>query len=1112
MSEPLVPIEALGQTIVALEAQRAVLGDAVVDAALAPLRKLLAEQRANVPRRRQVSVLFLDIVGSTALSRTLDPEDVHDIVDSALQGFSACVVERGGKVLQYAGDSLLAAFGSEAAREDDAERAVHAGLDLLAEARTQAERVERLHGQSGFGVRVGVHTGQVLLGGGVDEDGTIRGFTVNIAARLEQTAPPGRLRISHETLHHVRGVFEVEAQPPLLVKGQDEPLRTYLVARPRPRAFRVPTRGIEGAQTPLVGRDNELKQLVAAFEGAAESKNLHAVTVVAEAGLGKSRLLQELQHRLETHQRTAWLLLGRSQPGSTLQPYGLVRDVLAWRLQIADSDPADVARKRLVDGLAPLFETQGELQAELIGQLVGMDFSASPRLQGVLNEPRLLRDRAFAAFVTYLRRLAASDNSMVVMLLDDLQWSDDASLDWLLQLSMSDDLPLALIMAARPALLERRPAWDERAMPRERHRRLTLAMLDAAQRADLTAALLSRLPEVPDALRTLIDTQAEGNPFYAEELVKMLIDDGVIEVSGAHWQLLPERLSRAHVPSTLTGVIQARLDALAAADRRALQMASIVGPVFWDAALSTLDAAAPQSLPALQHKAMVQLHPQSAFEGSREAGFNHHLLHQVTYDTVLKAERRAGHAHAAQWLAARVGDREAEYLAITAEHYERGGDQERAADWFWRAVKAAQNRFANRTALAYLERLLAMPDLSTSRRFDANMSVANSAGLLTDTPLHRQALQDANAIAEQQENDTWRARVANSEALLADRLDDTTQAFAHATRAVEAAERAGSASQLALAHGELCWLASHRGEFDVGRRHLEIGLQAARRAARDQVKPDDDMYEIQLQLVAAQLYELDRDLEGRGEAVRTALALAQSNRYPRVHASCHEYMALLAIDLCDFDTATRHIDHFDTLAHHVGGPIGMATVPRLRGRLAMAVGDHQQAFAYSAAAAEAYRRIGSHAWHAYSLVQQADAQARVGDIAGSQTARQQALELYESIDAQAGARACRLLIADGRRVQGELTLALSQVQAEFPTLAQAGVFNDTYSSLGARMAGWRVLNAAGNTAEAQRQLELAWAELQRDVHKLTDPAVRKQIFDGSELHREIVAAYAMRFD
>ena len=288
MAEPELPNDALSKAIAALEAQRPVLGSAIVDAALAPL---LAQQQAThrtaPPRRRQVSVLFLDVVGSTALSQTIDPEDLLDIMDSALQSFSARVAERGGKVLQYAGDSLLAAFGAETAREDDAERAVLAGLDLLAEARLQAERIERTHGQSGFQVRVGIHTGHVLLGGGVDDEGTIRGFTVNIAARLEQTAPPGSLRISQETWRHVRGVFDFEAQPPLQVKGQDEPLRTWLVLRAKPRAFRVATRGIEGTETPLVGRDAELAQLVAAFEATLQTRNAPAPDPARRGGAGQ---------------------------------------------------------------------------------------------------------------------------------------------------------------------------------------------------------------------------------------------------------------------------------------------------------------------------------------------------------------------------------------------------------------------------------------------------------------------------------------------------------------------------------------------------------------------------------------------------------------------------------------------------------------------------------------------------------------------------------------------------------------------------------------------------------------------------------------------------------
>jgi predicted ATPase len=270
-----------------------------------------------------------------------------------------------------------------------------------------------------------------------------------------------------------------------------------------------------------------------------------------------------------------------------------LRDVLSWRLQIADSDSADVARQRLVEGLAPFFAEEGELQAELLGQLIGMDFSESPRLAGVLNEPRLLRDRALAAFATFVRRLAASDGSPVVMLLDDLQWADDASLDWLQNLLQAEDLPLALVMAARPELRERRRNWGEGIA---RHRLITLTQLEQGARKALAAALLQRLPDAPAFLQALIETRSEGNPFYAEELVKMLIDDGVIVVDGPDWRVLPEQLQQARIPGTLTGVLQARLDALSEAERHAPQLASVVGPIFWDDALHALEAAAVASV------------------------------------------------------------------------------------------------------------------------------------------------------------------------------------------------------------------------------------------------------------------------------------------------------------------------------------------------------------------------------------------------------------------------------------------------------------------------------------------------------------------------------------
>ncbi len=280
------PAPSLRSAIAAIEAQRPQLGDAVTDLALAPLRAQLASldspaPRADAPaqRLRQVTILFLDVVGFTRLSQRLDPEAIAAVMDDALSRGTRIVDAHRGRVLQYAGDSILAVFGADEAREDDAERAVRCGLALLELGRAIGAQALAAHGHDGLNVRVGLHTGAVLLGGGaVDADGAIRGTAVNIAARMEQSAPPGGLRISHATYAQVRGMFEVEHQAPLAVKGVDEPVRSHLVTGVKPRSFRIGTRGIEGVATRMIGRDAELEALQLAHRRLFDERRLAAVT------------------------------------------------------------------------------------------------------------------------------------------------------------------------------------------------------------------------------------------------------------------------------------------------------------------------------------------------------------------------------------------------------------------------------------------------------------------------------------------------------------------------------------------------------------------------------------------------------------------------------------------------------------------------------------------------------------------------------------------------------------------------------------------------------------------------------------------------------------------
>jgi class 3 adenylate cyclase/predicted ATPase len=1059
------------------------------------------------PQRRQVSVLFLDVVGSTDLTRRLDPEDVSEVMDGALRSFAAVVERLDGRVLQYAGDSMLAAFGADGAREDDAERAVHAGLALLGAAREHAALVRREHRVDGFDVRVGVHTGHVLLGGGVDADGTIRGFTVNVAARLEQTAPPGTLRISQETWHQVRGAFEGERQPPITVKGHDEPLVTWLVTRALPRHRRGAGRGVEGVDSAFVGRDRELAALLAIARRSAGDDAARAATLLADAGLGKSRLLHELERALRDAGAPPRVLRARSQPGDQHQPYGLLRDLLARELQIADSESGEAARARLVEGLAAVLAgddaEQALREAELVGQLVGMDFSASPRLAEARRDSRLLRDGALDALAKWLTRLAARDGAAPVLVLDDVHWSDDASLDLFEMLHQRAALPAVLLFGARPSLLERRPQWRER----ERHVTVALAPLDAQARGALLRGLLQRLGAIPPELETLVDGQAEGNPYYAEELVQMLVDVGVIDTSGERWQVQPERLAAARVPGTLVGVLQARLDALAASERRSIQAASVVGPVFWDDALAAVDAAAVASLPALRAKTMVETQPQSAFEGTDEERFHHHLLHQVTYETLLKPDRRAGHAQVAAWLAGHVGDRMAEYLALTAEHYERAGDTGKAIDWLERAALAAKERFANAMALSTLARLLAMPELDADprRRFRLLGRQAMVADLVGDRDVQAAAIAGKLAIAEALDDDALRAEALWGRALLADRTSRLHDAQADAEAAARLAVPLGLAATAALALGELGWLQHLRGEMAQAEATIDTALQWARQAA--QRDPHDEMYPAMLLNLLALVRNEAHDYEGALAALDEALAEAEARHLPRIAATCYEVAFTAARRLGDFPRARRHLDAMEETARRIGLRAVLASVPVNRGRLALAEGDTVEAVALCARGAETLDRLGDRRMTAEARSAEARARLAADEPLGACACFEAAIDAFVAAGIEDDAHNLRIELADALRAAADPVRARAVLEPEVAWLAAESPDGaDDHVSIEARMAGWRTLAALGDP-RAGRQLERAGARVRRIVSRVADPARRARMLQVQPL-RDVAAACA----
>ncbi len=731
--------EQLEQAIAALEAQRALLGDAVVDVAVAPLREKLAALQAPPPssphvgempgetteqQRKQVTVLFADVSGFTAMSETMDPEEVSATMNALWTRLDTAIIAHGGWIDKHIGDAVMALFGVPTAQEDDPEQAIRAALAMQAELRaftgagespaTASDNPPKLR------MRIGINTGLALLGKvGTTGEYTAMGDAVNLASRLEHAAPVGGILISHDTYRHVRGVFDVLPLEPISVKGKTEPIQVYVIRAAKPRAFRIPTRGVEGIETRTIGREAELQQLQAALFTTRHERKTHLVSIVAEAGVGKSRLLYEFHNWLELQAEQTLLFKGRATQEMAQLPYSLIRNVLAYRFEIQENDPATVAREKLERGMLEVMGADSAEKIHFIGHLIGFDFSNSPHLQGVLADARQVHDRAFhyaAQFITEMSR-----HHPVLTLLEDIHWADDGSLDLIEYILYTQpDLPLLVIGLARPSLFERRPAWGEGPMA---YLRLDLRPLSEQSSRQLVAEILRKVPKIPPALEELIVSRVEGNPFYVEELIKMLIEDGVIVTGEEQWEVKLERLAEVRVPATLTGVLQARLDGLPSSERETLQQASVVGRVFWANVVERLHNPnakygeppdiKDERLNNLNGKELIFKHETSDFEQTHEYIFRHAILHDVTYESVLKRLRRAYHAQVAECMIELGGERVGEYAGRIGEHYERAGQWVQAAAWYGRAGKQAQDTYAPEVAISYYQKALTLWETDT---------------------------------------------------------------------------------------------------------------------------------------------------------------------------------------------------------------------------------------------------------------------------------------------------------------------------------------------------------------------------------------------------------------
>jgi predicted ATPase/class 3 adenylate cyclase len=1103
-------IEQLKRAIAAQEGMRGVLDETIIDTTLAALRAQLAELEArSAPeqQRKLMTVLFVDVVGSTQMMRGRDPEEVLNIMDAALERLAGPIEARGGRVLRFMGDGYLAAFGLPVARENDPEMAVRAGLDVLKVAETIAVDLEKRNQIKGFRVRIGVNTDLVVAGGLTEGGDTIMGPAVNLAARLESAAPSGGLLISYNTYRHVRGLFEVEPQAPIAVKGFVEPVETFLVREAQQFTFDLTTRGVEGVETQMIGRETELATLQQALADVAAGKGARFVTVIGEAGLGKSRLLAEFEQWLATQRGAIELFKSRATLETLNSPYRLLRDLLATRIGILENDSIARVRMKLEDAFRFIDPESAyfERNAHFVGQLLGYDFGDSPHLQTVLGDPRQIRDRALA----YLREffMAHAEASSIIIFLDDLHWADSSSLD-LLSL-LFDELkgePLLVIALSRQSLLERRPNWGELAG----HQRLLLRPLTRLQAERLVTDVLQKVQDLPARLRDLVIDSADGNPFYLEELIKMLVEDGVIVKGEPRWSIRNDLLGAVRIPPTLTGVIQARLDSLPREQRQTLRQASVVGRVFWDETVchigqdeahGDLDAdEIKHYLSRLEDREMIYRQVSSAFSDVHEYLFKHVILRDVAYESVLKRVRRTYHALTAEWLIAHSGDRIDEVSGLIAGHLENAGNIEQALKYWQRAAELARSNYANAEAIDLYTRALALvPEEDLEGRYvllKGRTSVLEHQG---NRVAQRRDLESRAAIADVLRDDRKQVEVANERAWLAFFVGEYAEAIAFAKRTIELADPSGPSDHLAEAHRILVWANRQLADFETALRHAEVNLALAQEGGDRSVLEKAQSTSAILQLALGN-YSATREHSEKALILSAELG----NMNAEATSLCNAGVVLTVLG--EYDAAEIKYQRGLLIARETRNRSIEVTALINLGWTNAARGKWQRAREYAAAGAELSREIAYVEALAESLMWLGHSWLGLGRPEDAISSYEEALAIRRDLGQTNLAMGATAGLARATLATGDRVAALDHVEEILKHFADGGSLTGTWEPLRIRLVCYQVL-AAVDDPRAEAVLNEAFDDLQERAARIMDANDRRSYLENVPWHREIVAVW-----
>jgi len=645
----------------------------------------LGEADGRGEERRFVSVLFVDLVGFTARSESLDPEDVRAVLTPYYERVRALAESFGGRVEKFIGDAVMGVFGAPTAYGDDPERAVRAALAI----RDWAD-------DDGLQIRIAVNTGEAIVELDAHPErgeAMIAGDVVNTAARLQSAAPVGSVLVGEDTVRSTRGSIEYAPAQPVVAKGKAAPVPAWLALRAIAAIGERPPPPV-----PMIGRGRGLTLLTDIWQRVADERRAHFVTVFGPAGIGKSRIAFELSQRVADE--GARVIRGRSTPYGVSSPYGAFAQQVKQVAQIFDSDGPDEAQAKLTEAVTTLAgRAAAEEHGASLAALVGIDF----------GDDEIDRETLIFSARVLVESLALDVPTLLVY--EDIHWADGSLLDLLETFgSRVREVPVLFVALARPELLTDRPNWGG-GLPAYTAVRLEPLVGTAA--ADLAEQLLLH-SDFPTNRAQAIAEAAEGNPLFIEEL-SATIAEGSAD-GGA-------------LPTSILGLVAARLDALPPDERAALVDASVMGRVFWRGGLLAItprDHVA-ALLNSLEERDLIRREPVSRFQGDQQFAFKHALIQEVAYATLPREARRERHRAVAHFLETASGGQAHEALA---HHWREANEPGRAVEHLLAAAEHAGRGWAKERAVRlYGEALELVPadDAATRRAITMRQVVASQA-------------------------------------------------------------------------------------------------------------------------------------------------------------------------------------------------------------------------------------------------------------------------------------------------------------------------------------------------------------------------------------------------